>query len=226
MASPVSEHTGLSKQESTKQEAPGRGDHDAREPVARSGNVNHAVEQRAQEAMQRGDHKAALTLLMNAYGDDIYRFCRQFTGDAQLAEDLRQVVFIQAYEELPGAVPRSTLRAWLYGVARHRCLDACKGRTRWRKRFQLSEAMPEPANTDAPDPSDAIDQPVLAAALTHCLEKLDLEQRMLILMRCRDGLSYSELSETFRTAPATLQARVVRALPALRRCVQGQGVLP
>lgn len=177
--------------------------------------------------MQRGDHRAALTMLMSAYGEDIYRFCRQFTGDAQLAEDLRQVVFIQAYEQLPQAVPRSTLRAWLYGVARHRCLDACKGRSRWRKRFHLTEALPEPVTSDnAPDPDSALDQPVLARALEHCLEKFDHEQRMLILMRCRDGLSYSELSETFRTAPATLQARVTRALPMLRRCVQGQGVLP
>lgn len=178
--------------------------------------------------MQRGDHRAALTMLMNTYGEDIYRFCRQFTGDAQLAEDLRQVVFIQAFEELPDLASRSTLRAWLYGIARHRCLDACKGRNRWRKRFQLTEALPEPAapDGDAPDPNSALDQPVLARALDHCLEKLDLEQRMLILMRCRDGLSYTELAETFRAQAATLQARVARAMPSLRRCVQGQGVLP
>jgi RNA polymerase sigma factor (sigma-70 family) len=214
------------RSESTNQDAASRGGNDARGQGAEPGGTSNVVEQRAQEAMQRGDHRTALTLLMNAYGEDIYRFCRQFTGDAQLAEDLRQVVFIQAFEELPQLSPRSTMRAWLYGIARHRCLDACKGRSRWRKRFQLTEALPEAAASDAPDPASALDQPALAHALTHCLEKLDLEQRMLVLMRCRDGLSYTELAETFRAQPATLQARVARAMPSLRRCVQGQGVMP
>lgn len=212
--------------DSSNPDAASRGGNDARGHGAEPGGKSNVVEQHAQEAMQRGDHRAALTLLMNAYGEELYRFCRQFTGDAQLAEDLRQVVFIQAFEELPELSSRSTLRAWLYGIARHRCLDACKGRNRWRKRFQLTEALPEAAASDAPDPASELDQPVLARALAHCLEKLDLEQRMLVLMRCRDGLSYTELAETFRAQAATLQARVARAMPALRRCVQGQGVLP
>jgi RNA polymerase sigma-70 factor (ECF subfamily) len=177
------------------------------------------------EAIERGDLRAALTLLMEAYGEDIYKFCRQLTGDGQLAEDLRQVVFIQAFEELAHFVRRSTLRAWLYGIARHRCLDACKGRRRWRKRFQLMDAPAETMASETPDPARALDQTEIERALTHCLEKLDLELRMLILMRCRDDLSYAELADTFRARPATLQARVARAMPGLRRCVQGQGVL-
>jgi RNA polymerase sigma factor (sigma-70 family) len=185
-----------------------------------------AAEARAHEALGRRDHRAALTVLMDAYGEDIYRFCRRLTGDAQLAEDLRQVIFMQAFEDLAQLAPRSTLRAWLYGIARHRCLDACKGRQRWRKRFQLTGALPEPAETSAPGPADALDQTALQRALAHCLDKLDVELRMLIHMRYQDELSYTDLSGAFGAEPATLQARVSRAMPALRRCVRGQGVTP
>lgn len=192
----------------------------------RSTGAHEAAESRAQEALRRSDHRAALTVLMDAYGDDIFRFCRRLTGDAQLAEDLRQVIFMQAFEDLKRQSPHSTLRAWLYGIARHRCLDACKGRRRWRKRFHLTDAVPEQAELTASSPAEALEQTALQRALTHCLDKLDVELRMLILMRYHDGLSYTELSGAFKAEPATLQARVTRAMPGLRRCVGGQGVTP
>lgn len=185
-----------------------------------------AAEARAHEALGRRDLRAALTVLMDAYGEDIYRFCRRLTGDAQLAEDLRQVIFMQAFEDLAQLAPRSTLRAWLYGIARHRCLDACKGRSRWRKRFQLTGALPEQSEAAAPDPADTLDQSALQRALAFCLGKLGVELRMLIHMRYQDGLSYTELAGAFGAEPATLQARVTRAMPGLRRCVRGQGVAP
>jgi RNA polymerase sigma-70 factor (ECF subfamily) len=197
----------------------------ARGNVTRDGAYD-AAESRAQDALGRSDHRAALTVLMDAYGNDIYRFCRRLTGDAQLAEDLRQVIFMQAFEDLSRLPPRSTLRGWLYGIARHRCLDACKGRRRWRKHFQLTDALPEQTAAAVPDPADALDQTALQRALTHCLDKLDVELRMLIHMRYQDGLSYTELSGAFGAEPATLQARVTRAMPGLRRCVRGQGVTP
>lgn len=183
-----------------------------------------AVEARAREALERGDHRAALTALMDGYGADIYGFCRQFTGDAQLAEDLRQIIFIQAFEALPGLAPGSTLRAWLYGIARHRCLDATKTRRRWRKRFHLDQAPADRAAAPAEDPAEALDRPALHRALAHCLGKLAPELRMLVLMRHREGLSYAELARALGARPATLQARVSRAMPGLRRCVSAQGV--
>jgi RNA polymerase sigma-70 factor, ECF subfamily len=185
--------------------------------------LHDAVEARALEALDRGDVRAVLTLLMDTYGDGIYRFCHQFSGDAQLAEDLRQVVFMQAFEALPSFSQRASLRAWLYTIARNRCLDAVKGRRRWRKRFHLDDAPAERAITPAPDPAD-LDQPLLHRALTDCLGRLDAELRMLVLMRYREELSYTELAQTFAAQPATLQARVARTMSKLRRCLHAQGV--
>lgn len=186
-----------------------------------AGSPHDAAEARALAALARGDFRAALTVLMDTYGADIYRFCRHFSGDAQLAEDLRQVVFMQAFEALPQFSQRSTLRAWLYGIARNRCLDAAKGRRRWRKRFQLTDAPAEHAAAPAPDPTD-LDQPGLHRALAHCLDRLDAELRTLVLLRYHEELSYAELAQSFAAQPATLQARVARAMPKLRRCVHAQ----
>src|SRR4051812_8974508 len=82
-------------------------------------------------ALAQGDRRRALTLLMDRYGEHIYRFAYQMTRDGTVADDVRQQVFVEAYRDLGAFERRSSLRTWLFGIARHRCLDATKLRKRW-----------------------------------------------------------------------------------------------
>ncbi|HEU5056554.1 MAG TPA: hypothetical protein VFU21_08505, partial [Kofleriaceae bacterium] len=52
-------------------------------------------EDEAREALARGDHRAALTILMQAYGRDLHRHCYQVLRDRDLADDVHQTVFVQ-----------------------------------------------------------------------------------------------------------------------------------
>jgi len=49
---------------------------------------------------------------------------------------------------------------------------------------------------------------------------------MAVLLRFQEGLPYEEMGRMCREKPATLQARVTRALPLLRRCLEGKGIEP
>src|SRR5262249_39612715 len=69
------------------------------------------------------DTRVALHHLMQRHGRAVYRYCRIALGDAVLADDVHQQVFIEAFRDLPGFAGRSTLRTWLLGIARHRVLD-------------------------------------------------------------------------------------------------------
>ena len=83
-------------------------------------------EAEALEALENGAPKRALSVLMQAYGTAVYRFCRQQVADPELAEEAHQMTFVQAYEGLDRFSRRSSLRTWLFSIARHRCLDAAK----------------------------------------------------------------------------------------------------
>lgn len=76
--------------------------------------------------MTAGD-EAAFTTLYKRYQSGIYRFARQMTGEAGLAEEVTQEVFLTLMREGRSFnAGRGTLRAWLYGVARNctlRCLE-------------------------------------------------------------------------------------------------------
>jgi RNA polymerase sigma-70 factor (ECF subfamily) len=172
-------------------------------------------EAEARAALARGDRESALRVLMAAYGPDLYRPCEQVLGRPELVEDVHQMVFVQAFRDLAAFAGRGSLRAWLYSIARHRCLDALKANRRWRRRFLLRERPPE-----AVDPNPGAEAQLAggaeAQALSACLARLDPEVRIAVLLRYQDGLSYEEMAKICNARPATLQARVARALPRLR----------
>lgn len=174
-------------------------------------------------ALDRSDRDAALAVLMRAYGTSLYRYCREMVVDPDLAEDVHQMTFVQAYESLPRFARRSSLRTWLFGIARHRCLDALKMNRRRRRRFGGMEEAP-----DRPGPTKSVEERlterVLTGALEACLRKLAPRARAAILLRFQQGLSYPEIARLSGESAPTLQARVARALPVLRRCIENQGV--
>jgi RNA polymerase sigma-70 factor, ECF subfamily len=180
------------------------------------------TEMAALEALDRGDREGALTLLMEAFGVALYRYCRQMVVDPDLADDVHQLTFVQAFEGLGRFARGSSLRTWLFGIARHRCLDALKTGRRRRARFESTGELPErPAAGRAPEESLAARD--LTRALERCLEELAPAVRTAVLLRYQEGLAYPEMASVCRDRPATLQARVARALPVLRRCIEQRG---
>lgn len=178
-------------------------------------------EEQAKHALEEGDRETALTLLMETYGEEIHRHCSQVVGDADLASDVHQTVFVQAYRDLGGFGGRASFRTWLFAIAGHRCLDALKIRRRRRLRFLLGVAA-----VDRPDPTpDVRDRMVRHAqtqAMDRALERLKPEVRIAVLLRYREDMSFEEMAEVCGERPATLQARVARALPKLRKALEKQ----
>jgi RNA polymerase sigma factor (sigma-70 family) len=180
-------------------------------------------EREALAALDRADWDGALAVLMRVYGTPLYRYCREMVVDSDLADDVHQMTFVQAHQSLPRFAGRSSLRTWLFGIARHRCLDALKMDRRRRGRFRRMEEAP-----DRPNPGKSVEERLadrsLALALEICLGKLAPRIREAVLLRFQQGLSYPEIARISGEEPATLQARVARALPVLRRCIEEQGV--
>lgn len=183
------------------------------------------AESSALARLEGADLEGALEVLMTAYGKALYRYCLHQLGDGDLADEVHQTVFVQAFDALPGFRRGSTFRTWLYGIARHRCLDAAKIRRRRERRFHLTDRLPE-APSPAPGPEERLSGHRRKGALAECLARLAPRVRDSVLLRFQQELSYVEMSALAGERAPTLQARVVRALPALRRCLEEKGVTP
>jgi RNA polymerase sigma-70 factor (ECF subfamily) len=195
---------------------------EAERPAARARAPAAEIEAEALRALEAGDLRRALTILMDGFGDAIYRFCLNMVADEALARDVHQTTFVRAYEALPSYGGRSTLRTWLYAIAWHRALDALKSRRRQARYFDHGTPAPEHAAGEPP-PDDQLAASRLARILEDCLERLLPKVRVAVLLRYREGLSYNEMAEISNEQPATLQVRVARSLPVLRRCIEESG---
>src|SRR5712691_8997195 len=61
--------------------------------------------------------------LVQRYSTPLFNFIYRFSGDYDQACDILQHVFIQLYGSLPTLRTDKPLKAWLFQVARNRCLD-------------------------------------------------------------------------------------------------------
>src|SRR6266566_5188617 len=103
-----------------------------------------------------GDQRA-FEFLVSRYYHPLVRCIQGFLKDDEQANDVLQHVFLQLYLSLPVLLRNVSLRAWLFQVARNRCLDELRKRHRraeipfstleWKYREEeLSpvEAIPDP----------------------------------------------------------------------------------
>jgi RNA polymerase sigma-70 factor (ECF subfamily) len=150
----------------------------------------------------------------------VYRFAYAMTHSFHLAEEVRQQVFVEVYRDLSAFAGRASLRAWVFGIARHRCLDIAKKHRRWTQRFKNQP--PTDEEPDDHEPEHDLDRSRIAKILEHCLSKLAPAARDAVVLRYQQELSYDEASAIAGDNAGTLQQRVARALPLLRRCVDAQ----
>jgi len=175
-------------------------------------------------AIVRGDHRAALTKIDERFGDAVFRFVRNLMGADDLADDVYQTTLIEAYRDLTSFGGRSSLRTWLFAIARHRCLDALKANRRRVARFESTADAPEVADA-RPTADERMSDSQVRAALEHCLAALAPELRMVLLLRFQEGFGYDDIARITRLRNETLRARISRAMPALRACIEKQGAL-
>jgi RNA polymerase sigma-70 factor (ECF subfamily) len=172
-----------------------------------------------------GDMTGALRRLMQRHGTAVFRYCREALRDKALAEDVHQQVFIAAFRDLPRFSGRSTVRTWLYAIARHRVLDAVKSRRRAQSHVDGDDAthIPDPRST----PGERLDDARLHEALIGCLQKLPPHVLTALLLRFQQGFTFEEMADVCHEKPGTLQAQVTRALPGLRTCIETRtGAVP
>jgi RNA polymerase sigma-70 factor (ECF subfamily) len=171
------------------------------------------------ELIRSGELERALLLTMQRHGLAMFRYCCTALDSETLADDVLQQVFIEAYRDFPRYAGRSSLRAWLFGITRHRVLDQKRALKRDQPRSrQLKESAPDPQ----PLASERIDDEQLRQALVACLGELGEHVRGALLLRYQQGFSFEEMAEACNEKAGTLQARVARALPVLRLCIEGR----
>jgi RNA polymerase sigma-70 factor (ECF subfamily) len=134
---------------------------------------------------------------------DVHRFAFAMARSRSFAQDATQEVFLNVLENANRFDPaKGSVRAWLYGCARHVVLDRLRLERRW------TDAMPpEEADFDH-DERLLADQRI--ERLHAALVRLPLEYREAIVLAELEELSYAEVAAVLRCPLGTVRSRLHR----------------
>jgi RNA polymerase sigma-70 factor (ECF subfamily) len=159
----------------------------------------------------------ALEAIYDRYGDYVYSVSLRVVGDAQLAEDIAQEVFLRLWRR-PDLFDagRGRFVTWLLSVARNRAIDERRSRGR-RLRHE------NPSGLEAEDMPAAAEDPVDSALLADdrvviqkALARLPAEQRVAIQLAYFGGYTQQEIADGLRQPLGTVKTRIRLGLQKLR----------
>jgi RNA polymerase sigma factor (sigma-70 family) len=161
------------------------------------------------------------TELVQRYVDLIYSAAlRQVGGDAALAQDVTQSVFIDLARKAASISARTVLTGWLYTSTRYAAAKAVRAEQRRHAREQEAYAMQQ--LTSNPAPAEAWDQ--LRPMLDEAMHELSERDRNAILLRYFEGRQLAEVGAKLGLSEDAARMRVGRALEKLRGRLAGRGV--
>jgi RNA polymerase sigma-70 factor (ECF subfamily) len=155
------------------------------------------------------------TALYERYLPQIYRYLRTHSATDEEAADLTQVVFMRAWQALPGFRPgKAPIAAWLLRIARNAAIDAHR-----RNRPALSwDGLPEalqPAVDDLP-PELGGEQAARLARLRLLVRELDPARRELLALRFAAGLTSAQIGVAVGKSEAAVKKQLTRIIASLK----------
>jgi RNA polymerase sigma-70 factor (ECF subfamily) len=165
------------------------------------------------EACQRGEEDA-FRELFESHKDKVYSIALRYAGDRAAALDIAQDTFLKLMHRIGQFRGESSFDSWLYRLVVNSCLD-------YRRRQQKFLPMVEDflASFRAPQESalegllrDEMQQNVQAV-----VSRLVPEQRIVVVLRYTEGLSYEEIADLLQVSRGTVASRLNRAHKILER---------
>lgn len=149
----------------------------------------------------------AMRAVYDEYSGFVWNLALKFTGDETLAEDAASEVFVRLFKKLGKFRGRSSFRTWLYRFTVNTVINFVKKQRR-RNSLPLKESayLPE-------EDAGTLEERDLAARL---LGELGGEERMILILREAEGMSYSEIAGVLGIKVPAVKSRIYRARMRLR----------
>ncbi|MBW3593233.1 MAG: sigma-70 family RNA polymerase sigma factor, partial [Actinobacteria bacterium] len=152
--------------------------------------------------------EASFERLYRKHVRDVYGFAYGVFGNRHDAEDVTQSTFMNAYRAFMRDEEIENMRAWLLAIAQNVC----------RQRFRTSSRRPKEVELDheiAETFVDDDDAPT-AGEIRAAMEELAFNQRVVLVLREIEGLSYEEIADTMGITISAVETLLFRARRALR----------
>ena len=186
----------------------------------------------------------ALAALYDRHMAGVHAVALRLTNDQQLAEEVVQETFLALWNRAETFDPAlASLATWLRAIARNRTVD------RLRATGRRPQLVPLPGHGDAedadvgfdrvgvdavivggaapdPGPEAAAEAAEARAAVGAAIAGMPDQERTVILLAYREGLTQSEIAERLEWPLGTVKTRTRRALARLRAVLEAGNAAP
>jgi RNA polymerase sigma-70 factor (ECF subfamily) len=175
------------------------------------------------EKVAQGDG-SAFKALVERHQNQVLNLAHRILVDRQKSEDIAQEVFLKAWQDANTYQQKAKFTTWLYRITVNLCLNEIKSRQRWSwlRYLHLYPASKQEETEKQIDESPTAEELVIAQELslriTEALQALPENQRIALILRRYDGLSYEEISRVLDCSVSAVEALLVRA----KRTVQSK----
>lgn len=173
----------------------------------------------------------AFNRLVLAYQDIAFNVAYRVMGERTGAEDAVQDAFLSAYRKLK-TFRGGSFKAWLLRIVTNACYDELR-RLKRRPTVALQPTNADDEEIESPSwledpgesPEEAAARTELSQAIQHCLDALETDFRVVVVMVDIQGMDYAEAAEAVRSPLGTIKSRLARARSRLQDCLRGFGEL-
>lgn len=178
--------------------------------------------------IRRGEADAFETLVRE-HQTRVYNIALRMTGNPDDALDISQETFLKAWRTLGRFRGECGLGSWLYRIASNLSIDLL--RKAKRRQAEKLVYLDDPGEDGRPmelpdvsgDPQALLERAETRRAVWECLDELPEEQKLILVLRDVNGLSYEEIGETLELELGTVKSRLFRARAKLANLLAEKG---
>lgn len=162
------------------------------------------------DAWRAGDERAA-SLLVGRHASAVARFLAS-CGARRDVDELVQDTFVRAFGAIDSFRADSSLRTWLFTIARRLLLDQRRSDGRRRDRVEISEG-------DAITEFDALDGVVADETqqqLRAAMDRLSPKQKEVFTLRVTEGLTYRDIADVVGTTEGAARVHYYNAVRTIK----------
>jgi len=171
---------------------------------------------------QTGDQEA-FGALVERHQRYVYNLALRVVGNQQDAEDLVQEALVRAWVAIANFRLESQFRTWLFRIVTNLFYNRLPSLR--RELFELDvDCLADIPDDNSPDlnPASGIEAEETRAYLHEQIDRLPESQRLLVMLRYQQGLSYEDIARVVSLPLGTVKTGLFRAKERLRKLLQAR----
>jgi len=165
--------------------------------------------------IRRGDLDAFACLVQH-FQEPIVNYLYRLTGDSEVARDLAQDTFVQAYKKLTTSCPTLSFNSWLFRIATNNALQYLRRKARIAF-VPLDETRKTPTIEEAAQKGAAV------AAVQEALLRVHERLRVCMVLHFVDGFKHREIANMLGISEDAVRMRIARGSEEFRRAYGASG---